>query len=149
MSSLLSTRDYLRIQEAASVLGVSEQTLRNWDRSGKLRAHRHPINGYRLYRTADLHAVLREIASDPVQLELPAIPDGYLGEGDELPPAHWRPEVALDPKHRPQRWDTPSSTVRRDWRKYPQEAHVVDSTGTRYRRLAADEIAILQGFDPR
>jgi excisionase family DNA binding protein len=47
-------RDYLRIKEAARLLGVSEGTIRNWGRQGKLRMHRHPINGYRLFKKADL-----------------------------------------------------------------------------------------------
>jgi excisionase family DNA binding protein len=42
--------ELLTIKAAADVLGVSEQTLRRWDRAGKLRPTRHPINGYRLYR---------------------------------------------------------------------------------------------------
>jgi excisionase family DNA binding protein len=161
MTKLLSARDFIRIQEAASILGVSEQTLRNWDRAGKLRAHRHPINGYRLYRAADLHAFLQTIgswanpdgpgSSSQLALELFGAVDGGGSEpkGTEaLPPCHWNAEVALDPKHRPQRWDGPSTTVRRDWRKYPQEAYVLDSEGRRYRRLTVEEIAILQGFSP-
>jgi site-specific DNA-cytosine methylase len=63
-----------------------------------------------------------------------------------VPAMHWRAEVALDPKHRPQLWHRPSSTVRRDWRKYPQEAHVLDADCKRYRRLTPAEIAVLQGF---
>ena len=55
--------DYLTVGEAASFLGVSTTTLRNWDRSGKLKAHRHPINGYRLYRREDLEALLRKVRS--------------------------------------------------------------------------------------
>ena len=43
----LTQRDYLRVGEAASFLGVPEGTLRNWDRA--LKPVRHPINGYRLY----------------------------------------------------------------------------------------------------
>lgn len=159
MTKLLSSRDYLQIQEAAKVLGVSEQTLRNWDRSGKLRARRHPINGYRLYRAADLHAVLQQIGvdgplagpGDQLSLDLMA-GAGVELRGEEqpsyLPPCHWRAEVALDPKHRPQRWDAPSTTVRRDWRKYPQEAYVLNPGGRAYRRLSVEEIAILQGFAP-
>jgi DNA-binding transcriptional MerR regulator len=60
-TAVLSGRDFLQIRDAARLLGVSEQTLRNWDRMGALRAHRHPINGYRLFRVADLHAVLDKI----------------------------------------------------------------------------------------
>jgi excisionase family DNA binding protein len=41
--------ELLTIKEAAELLGVSEQTLRRWDKAGKLRPKRHPINGYRLY----------------------------------------------------------------------------------------------------
>jgi PAS domain S-box-containing protein len=51
--------DCLRIGEAAEYLGVSTATLRNWDRSGKLKPRRHPQNGYRIYLHEDLQAVLR------------------------------------------------------------------------------------------
>lgn len=50
--------EYLTIREAASVLGVSAATLRNWDRNGKLPATRHPLNRYRLYLRADLETLL-------------------------------------------------------------------------------------------
>ena len=33
-----------------SGLGVSEATLRNWEREGKLAPSRDPINGYRLFK---------------------------------------------------------------------------------------------------
>jgi excisionase family DNA binding protein len=55
-----SLAEYLTVAEAASVLGVSTSTLRNWDRSGKLKARRHPINRYRLYRRSDLEAILQQ-----------------------------------------------------------------------------------------
>jgi DNA-binding transcriptional MerR regulator len=42
------------IKDAAKALGISEQTLRRWDKAGKFRAKRHPINGYRLYPRAQL-----------------------------------------------------------------------------------------------
>jgi MerR family transcriptional regulator, copper efflux regulator len=51
--------DFLTVQEAASRLGVSASTLRNWDRAGKLKARRHPINGYRLYSMGELEKVLQ------------------------------------------------------------------------------------------
>lgn len=47
-------RDYLTIKEAAKILGVTPLTLRNWDRSGRLKAYRHPINHYRLYKKGEL-----------------------------------------------------------------------------------------------
>jgi len=60
----------------------------------------------------------------------------------------WSQSVALDRRHRPQTVDRPSSTVRREWARAPQEAHLLDEENSRYRRLTVDEIAILQGFDP-
>jgi CheY-like chemotaxis protein len=51
--------DCLTVGEAAQFLGVSAGTLRNWDRSGKLKPRRHPQNGYRIYLREDLEAVLR------------------------------------------------------------------------------------------
>lgn len=54
----MNIRDYLTIREAAAFLGVSPNTLRNWERAGKISTHRHPLNGYRLYKQADLEALL-------------------------------------------------------------------------------------------
>jgi excisionase family DNA binding protein len=54
--------EYLTVQQAASLLGVSSSTLRNWDRSGKLKAARHPFNGYRLYLRTDLEYILKKVA---------------------------------------------------------------------------------------
>ena len=53
--------EYLTVSEAAAYLGVSSATLRNWDRSGKLKPYRHPVNGYRLYKMDDLSQVLEGI----------------------------------------------------------------------------------------
>lgn len=54
-------RDYLRISEAAEYLGVSPNTLRNWENAGKLVAHRHPLNSYRLFKRKDLDALLKQV----------------------------------------------------------------------------------------
>ncbi|HVT89669.1 MAG TPA: ATP-binding protein [Tepidisphaeraceae bacterium] len=54
-----SLNEYLKVGEAAEFLGVSPWTLRNWDRSGKLKSIRHPKNGYRIYRHEDLAAILK------------------------------------------------------------------------------------------
>jgi PAS domain S-box-containing protein len=50
---------YRTVGEAAAFLGVSAATLRNWDRTNKLKPRRHPQNGYRIYLHEDLDAVLR------------------------------------------------------------------------------------------
>lgn len=39
--------DFMKIADAAEYLGVSPNTLRNWETAGKILAHRHPVNGYR------------------------------------------------------------------------------------------------------
>ena len=53
--------EYLQVNEAAQLLGVSAATLRNWGRQEKLAFHRHPINHYRLYKQEDLEALLNTI----------------------------------------------------------------------------------------
>ena len=51
----------LTIAEAASLLGVSVSTLRNWDRLGKLTPRRHPINRYRMYERAEIVRLKEQI----------------------------------------------------------------------------------------
>ena len=54
-------KEYLTVGGAAEFLGVSKDTLRRWDRAGKLRARRHPITGYRLYLRSELAAWLKQL----------------------------------------------------------------------------------------
>jgi predicted site-specific integrase-resolvase len=56
-----SLADYLTIGEAATFLGVSTATLRNWDRWGKLVPYRHPLNNYRLYKKYELQNLINGI----------------------------------------------------------------------------------------
>ncbi len=60
-----SFRDYLRVKEAAGLLGVSDSTVRNWSRAGKLPTYRHPLNNYRLFKREDLLALVREVTASP------------------------------------------------------------------------------------
>jgi len=53
--------DYMTIKEAAEFLRVTGQTLRNWDKQGKLKPYRHPMNNYRLYKKVDLVKILKSI----------------------------------------------------------------------------------------
>ena len=67
-------KDYMTIKEAAQYLGVSTDTLRRWDRSGKVRAIRHPVNRYRLYVREELADVLKDLrqqAKNPAKRGLP------------------------------------------------------------------------------
>ena len=56
--------NYLSVSGAASFLGVSASTIRNWDRTSKLKAVRHPINNYRLYDRRQLQDLLDRIGHD-------------------------------------------------------------------------------------
>ena len=58
---MTNLQNYLRIKQAAQFIGVSESTLRNWERNGKITTYRNPISRYRLYKKVDLEALLKEI----------------------------------------------------------------------------------------
>jgi len=55
-----SLENCVRVGEAAVILGVSTKTVRNWDRAGKVKARRHPVNGYRLYSRSELEELLNQ-----------------------------------------------------------------------------------------
>lgn len=57
------TKKFLNIKEVSSILAVSKLTLRNWDKSGKLIARRHPINNYRVYDKKEIEDLLKKIES--------------------------------------------------------------------------------------
>lgn len=56
------------IGEAAKIIGVSEETLRRWDRSGKFVSGRHPINNYRVYTGVQLQTLKTQLKNDNLQL---------------------------------------------------------------------------------
>jgi excisionase family DNA binding protein len=62
---MVKLNEYVKVAEAAEILGVSQNTLRNWSELGKIRVCRNPANGYRLFRRADLEKFLRA-AAEPV-----------------------------------------------------------------------------------
>lgn len=45
------------------MLGVTPLTLRNWDKSGKLEARRHPISNYRVYLREDIDKLINQMES--------------------------------------------------------------------------------------
>jgi DNA (cytosine-5)-methyltransferase 1 len=55
---------FMTVRDAATYLGVSPNTLRNWESAGKIVAHRHPVNRYRLFKKEELDAILIR-ASEP------------------------------------------------------------------------------------
>ena len=49
---------YYSINKFSKIVGVSPQTLRNWDKSNKLRPHHKSLNGYRYYSQEQLDKIL-------------------------------------------------------------------------------------------
>jgi excisionase family DNA binding protein len=62
------TPKYLTVKQVAKLLGVTPLTVRNWDKSGKLKAIRHPINNYRLYRLEDIENFLKKLKAEKTNL---------------------------------------------------------------------------------
>ncbi len=57
---------YLTTGEVAKILGVSTQTVRRWDKSGKFKSTRNPINNYRVYPTSQVDRFLQKINADRI-----------------------------------------------------------------------------------
>lgn len=55
--------EYIKVAEAAKMLGVSQGTIRSWSEVGKIPMHRNPANGYRLFLISDLETFLRKVES--------------------------------------------------------------------------------------
>ena len=62
-------KDFLRISDAAEYLGVSTNTLRNWEHAGKIAAYRHPLNSYRLFKQEELDALLGQVQPNSTEDE--------------------------------------------------------------------------------
>lgn len=54
MLNNLVMKDYVTLSEASEILGKSKETLRRWDREGKLMAVREPMSNYRVYNKEQL-----------------------------------------------------------------------------------------------
>ena len=53
----MTNESLLGIKETAKILGVAQQTLRNWDKWGKLKSVRTPTNR-RKYRIEDIDNII-------------------------------------------------------------------------------------------
>jgi excisionase family DNA binding protein len=60
--STVKVRDYVKVAEAAEILGVSQGTVRTWAEAGKIPMHKNPANGYRLFRRDELEGFLKSLA---------------------------------------------------------------------------------------
>jgi len=54
-------KNFLSVSQVSKLLGVTSLTLRNWDKSGKLKASRNPINNYRVYKKEIIDLFLRRM----------------------------------------------------------------------------------------
>ncbi len=54
-----SSKKLVTINIAAEIIGVSPETLRHWDRCGRLKASLCPQNHYRLYDINDLQKFIK------------------------------------------------------------------------------------------
>jgi DNA (cytosine-5)-methyltransferase 1 len=52
--------EYLSLSETAELLGKNKETLRRWDREGKLMAVREPMSNYRVYRKSEVESLFAD-----------------------------------------------------------------------------------------
>lgn len=57
-----SMEEFVRVKEAAEILGVAANTVRTWGADGRIPEYRHPINNYRLFRRDDLEALIAQVS---------------------------------------------------------------------------------------
>ena len=50
----LVMNEYMSLTEASELIGKSKETLRRWDRDGKLSAVREPMSNYRVYKREEV-----------------------------------------------------------------------------------------------
>lgn len=58
---MLRKDGFVRVKEAAEILGVCPNTVRAWGAEGKLTEYRHPVNNYRLFKRRDLDQMLQKL----------------------------------------------------------------------------------------
>lgn len=68
-------KKFLTVKEVAQLLGVTPLTVRNWDARGKLTAHRHPMNNYRLYKVEEVENLVQEFEISKVAKKIPMEPE--------------------------------------------------------------------------
>ncbi|RMG27427.1 MAG: MerR family DNA-binding transcriptional regulator [Bacteroidetes bacterium] len=57
----MSQSKYYKVSEVANLVGVSAETVRRWDKSGKFPSQRHPINNYRVYSEEQVVSLLEDL----------------------------------------------------------------------------------------
>jgi DNA (cytosine-5)-methyltransferase 1 len=59
--------EYLTLSEASDLLGKSKETLRRWDKEGKLTAVREPMSNYRVYKRDQIESLFGDFSSQNMQ----------------------------------------------------------------------------------
>lgn len=59
--------EYLSLSEASELIGKSKETLRRWDREGKLTAVREPMSNYRVYKKSEVQSLFFDFINQDVQ----------------------------------------------------------------------------------
>jgi excisionase family DNA binding protein len=67
----MNDKTLLTVKETAKMLGVTPLTLRNWDNNGKLKALRHPLNNYRVYKKVDIDNILKSMEDGTASVYIP------------------------------------------------------------------------------
>ncbi len=60
-------KEYLSLSEASELIGKSKETLRRWDREGKLTAVREPISNYRVYKREQVETLFADFFSHDIE----------------------------------------------------------------------------------
>ena len=56
--------EYMTLSETSEYIGKSKETLRRWDKEGKLPAVREPLSNYRVYRKSDVDTLFSEFLDE-------------------------------------------------------------------------------------
>ena len=85
----LQQKLYLTLGEAAATLGVHPNTLRNWDRLGRVRLSRLPGSRHRRVPVSEMERLLAQMQAEPpvgagVHLEPPHSDPARRAEGEKL-----------------------------------------------------------------
>lgn len=57
----------MTLSETSEYIGKSKETLRRWDKEGKLMAVREPMSNYRVYRKSDVDTLFADFLDDNIQ----------------------------------------------------------------------------------
>ncbi|MFA6401914.1 MAG: DNA (cytosine-5-)-methyltransferase [Salinivirgaceae bacterium] len=59
-------KEYITLSEASELIGKSKETLRRWDREGKLTAVREPMSNYRVYKKVQVETLFADFISHDI-----------------------------------------------------------------------------------